>query len=207
MNLKQRFGQESSLLRLHYKENNLPSLMCQHIMNWFPYQPREYVAVCIGTDRSTGDALGPLAGMYFQTYKPRHIRVYGTIHEPVHAVNLEESLERIYKLHNNPFIIAIDACLGRSTSIGHIITEKKSLQPGTALNKTLPAVGDISITGVVNVSGFMEHSILQNTRLSVVMDMAKQVSAILEDIDDQLTYVRIPTVIQARKEKTNPEII
>ncbi len=50
------------------------------------------------------------------------------------------------------------------------------LLPGAALQKELPAVGDISIKGYVNVSGFMEFSILQNTRLSVVIKMAKQIA-------------------------------
>ncbi|MGB4312546.1 MAG: DUF1256 domain-containing protein [Natronincolaceae bacterium] len=35
-----------------------------------------------------------------------------------------------------------------------------------------PAVGDISITGIVNLSGYMEYLVLQNTRLSLVMKMA-----------------------------------
>ncbi|MCL6574238.1 MAG: DUF1256 domain-containing protein, partial [Bacillus sp. (in: Bacteria)] len=42
--------------------------------------------------------------------------------------------------------------------------------------KDLPAVGDIHITGIVNVSGFMEFFVLQNTRLNLVMNMAKTIA-------------------------------
>ena len=41
------------------------------------------------------------------------IFIYGTLNEPVHAKNLENNIELIYSNHKNPFIIAIDACLGR----------------------------------------------------------------------------------------------
>jgi len=36
----------------------------------------------------------------------------------------------------------------------------------------LPPVGDMHITGIVNVGGFMEYFVLQNTRLSLVMKMS-----------------------------------
>lgn len=48
----------------------------------------------------------------------------------------------------------------------------------------------MNITGVVNVSGFMEQTVLQNTRLSLVMDMALEVAGILKQVDRQLTYSR-----------------
>ena len=36
----------------------------------------------------------------------------------------------------------------------------------------MPAVGDLSITGVVNISGNLEFIVLQNTRLFTVMSLA-----------------------------------
>ena len=68
------------------------------------------VLICIGSDRATGDCLGPLVGqslMDFPVYS-----VYGTLQFPVHAKNLDKTMELIYKFHKNPFIIAIDSCLG-----------------------------------------------------------------------------------------------
>src|SRR5690606_31826424 len=49
--------------------------------------------VCVGTDRSTGDSLGPFIGSVLLRQKdkgfiPPSVSVYGTIHEPVHALNL-----------------------------------------------------------------------------------------------------------------------
>ncbi|MGJ9459181.1 spore protease YyaC [Oceanobacillus sp. CF4.6] len=203
MNLNNRFDKSADYFRMPHTDAELSILMSERIISWFPEIPREYVILCIGTDRSTGDALGPLAGTFFQETKPKHMQIYGTLRKPVHAINLHEAIDRIKENHRNPFIIAIDACLGRNASIGHIITEKGSLQPGSALNKSLPAIGDISITGVVNISGFMEHSILQNTRLSIVIDMAREISKVLDSVDRSLTYHLSPTVIISKNQKPN----
>jgi putative sporulation protein YyaC len=134
------------------------------------------ILLCIGTDRSTGDCLGPLIGTKLQSLAGQDVAIYGTLEEPVHAVNLEETLVAIHQSHPHPFIIAIDACLGRTESVGFISIKAGPLQPGTGVNKNLPAVGDLQIIGIVNVGGFMEYMVLQNTRLSLVMKMANMIS-------------------------------
>jgi putative sporulation protein YyaC len=134
------------------------------------------IILCIGTDRSTGDSLGPLIGSKLDNAKLNDFKVYGTLDEPVHAVNLQENIERIQSSYSNPFILAIDACLGRTESVGYISIKEGSLQPGTGVNKNLPAVGNLQVIGIVNVGGFMEYMVLQNTRLSLVMKMANIIS-------------------------------
>ena len=136
----------------------------------------DLVIICIGTDRSTGDSLGPLIGSALKKEKLSNFYVYGTLADPVHAVNLDEKLETILHLHKDPFIIAIDACLGRLKNIGKITFSEGPVVPGAAMKKKLPNVGDMHITGIVNVSGLMEYFVLQNTRLHTVMTMAECVS-------------------------------
>lgn len=130
------------------------------------------VLLCIGTDRSTGDCLGPLVGSKFSQLNQNLFHIYGTLDEPVHACNLKDKIDFINQTHNNPLIIAVDACLGRLENVGCISIENGSLRPGAGVNKALPPVGDINIAGVVNVGGFMEYLVLQNTRLNLVMKMA-----------------------------------
>jgi putative sporulation protein YyaC len=36
------------------------------------------------------------------------LHVYGTLSDPVHAVNMKDKLKDIQHLHKNPFIIAVD---------------------------------------------------------------------------------------------------
>lgn len=91
---------------------------------------------------------------------------------PVHAKNLEDALTFIELNHKNPFIIAIDASLGVAEHIGYITLGEGSLAPGVGVAKKLPAVGDLCITGIVNLSGFGGQMLLQTTRLSLVLELA-----------------------------------
>lgn len=146
---------------------------------------KEIVVLCIGSDRSTGDSLGPLIGYKLEKYHMADVSIYGTLQSPVHAANLAEKLDEIYSLHSNPFILAIDASLGTKDHIGYITLGNGPLRPGLGVNKDLPDVGDIHITGIVNFSGMMESLLLQTTRLSQVMRLADTISkAVLYGISE-----------------------
>ncbi|MNY42755.1 hypothetical protein D3C86_1776740 [compost metagenome] len=56
------------------------------------------------------------------------------------------------------------------------------MRPGAGVNKQLPPVGDIHMTGIVNVGGFMEYFVLQNTRLSLVMQLGDKIVSAVESI-------------------------
>jgi putative sporulation protein YyaC len=137
---------------------------------------RPIIFICIGSDRSTGDSLGPLVGYKLKSLSRNNIYVYGTLENPIHAKNLVSMLNEISSNFENPYIIAIDSCLGSLNNIGKIFIQKKPLLPGLALNKQLPAVGEMSITGIVNISGSFEFLVLQNTRLNTVMNLADSIS-------------------------------
>jgi putative sporulation protein YyaC len=139
-------------------------------------ESRPIVVVCVGTDRSTGDALGPLIGTSLSKYRSPHFTLYGTLENPVHAMNLDDTLIEINRRFHKPFVIGIDACLGQVSSVGSIQVGVGPVRPGAGVNKDLPPVGDIHITGIVNVGGFMEYFVLQNTRLHLVVKMADIIS-------------------------------
>lgn len=160
--------------KMQHTERHCAASMSAHLISVFnevsPY--RDMVWVNIGTDRSTGDSLGPLIGTRLSKYAIPGIHIYGTLDNPVHAMNLEETLQRIHEIHTDPYIIGTDACLGQTQSVGCIQIGHGPLKPGAGVKKELPDVGSIHITGIVNVGGFMEYLVLQNTRLSLVMNMA-----------------------------------
>ena len=163
----------------------------EHLTELFRYhrlKSSETIVLCIGSDRSTGDSLGPLVGYKLEKYRIPNVHVYGTLDKPVHAANLSEKLDEIENSYRNPFVIAIDASLGIKEHIGYITLGNGPLHPGLGVNKTLPTVGDIHITGIVNFSGMMESLLLQTTRLSNVMLLADTISrgllyGILESAD------------------------
>jgi putative sporulation protein YyaC len=179
-------------------DQNLAAQMFQTDLSRFLsqlYDPSfELIILCIGTDRSTGDSLGPLVGSKLVDSGIESAMVFGTLDLPVHAVNLPQTIAQIQTQYQKPFIIAVDACLGRFESIGYISIKEGPLQPGTGVNKNLPAIGDLQIVGIVNVGGFMEYMVLQNTRLNLVMKMADIISQGIYREVQKLTP-RLDTVI------------
>ena len=51
-----------------------------------PGQP--VIVMCIGSDRSTGDSLGPLVGYKLSKFTFENVHVYGCLQSPIHAANL-----------------------------------------------------------------------------------------------------------------------
>lgn len=137
---------------------------------------RPIIFICIGSDRSTGDSLGPLVGYKLKYFSKNNISIYGTLENPIHAKNIVTTLKEINFSFENPYIIAIDSCLGSINNIGKIFIQKKPLIPGLALNKNLPSVGNMSITGIVNISSGFDFLVLQSTRLNTVMTLADSIS-------------------------------
>ena len=178
MNLKSSFFDRRVKTRIIHDDDQASESLAEELLTIIPkVTSRPIVIVCIGTDRSTGDSLGPLVGSLLEEKNLKSFYVYGTLDEPIHAVNLAEKLQEIHIKHADPFIIGIDACLGRMKNVGVIQIGNGPVKPGAGVNKELPAVGDIHITGIVNVSGFMEFFVLQNTRLNLVMKMAKTIAS------------------------------
>ncbi|MGM0409387.1 MAG: spore protease YyaC [Bacillota bacterium] len=147
---------------------------------------KNLIIVCVGTDRSTGDSLGPLTGSILERRVKNRVDIWGNINNPVHAKNLDKTIQKIRQTNTFPFIIAIDAGLGKKSSIGAIDVKKGPLKPGTGVNKKLTKIGDMHITALVNVGGYMEYLVLQSTRLSVVIKMANIIANALELCVDKL---------------------
>lgn len=135
----------------------------------------ELVILCIGSDRITGDSLGPLVGHSLSRLSLESTWVYGTLSRPVHALNLSETIEMLHQQHPNGLILAIDASLGTRKHLGFLTISPGALEPGLGVRKKLMPVGDISITGIVNVSGTFDNFLLQTTRLATVVQLADSI--------------------------------
>lgn len=97
---------------------------------------QEIIILCIGSDRSTGDSLGPLIGHQFKNYVTPGLYLIGDLHEPVHAANLNYCMKSINKTFDNPYIIAIDASLGKEEHIGFMTLATGPLKPGLGVKKS-----------------------------------------------------------------------
>lgn len=134
---------------------------------------RHVVFACIGTDRSTGDALGPLVGQKLARLGMDDRSVIGTLEDPLHALNMGERLGPVLAEDPRPLVIAVDAALGPLASVGSIAVRPAGIRPGQGVGKDLPVIGEMAVTATVNVQARgLDAQVLQSTRLFHVQQMA-----------------------------------
>lgn len=152
------------------------NLIPEELFNAFINSGKEEVIIVnIGTDRCTGDCLGPLTGTFLEN-NGTYIKVYGTLEQPIQALNLNKRLNEIFKNHPNAFIVAIDAALGETSHIKNIYLKNKPINPGAGVEKKLKHVGDYSIIGIVNSVSDFNFVSLQGVRLSMIFEMANKIT-------------------------------
>lgn len=139
------------LADVHYQDSAAPKALSHAIRDQFlldqksdKYLPMFFM---VGATSSTGDALGPFIG-WFLKRKGFTGEYLGDLNEPVHATNIKEKLNeawmRAMKRNKFPYIIAVDAAVGRP---GRITVNRGPLKPGAGMGKTLPQVGSLHIMG------------------------------------------------------------
>ena len=161
-----------SKAKTHYKVPLAYYTIAEYLKN---YIDDNTLIVCIGTDRCIGDCLGPLVGTFLKD-SSFPLPVYGTIDNPIHALNIDSKLAKINNLHPHSTIIGVDACLGDVLNIGEIQARNYPIHPGKGVGKTLPKVGNVSLIGIVDSSDDSELFTNRNIRLSLVMEMASVLS-------------------------------
>lgn len=128
--------------------------------------------VCIGTDKCIVDSLGPLVGTLLKE-KGVPIDVYGTLNDPVHALNVAGIGSTISKKYST--VIAIDACLSNKRDIGTIECREGHINPGKGIGKDLPNIGDFSIFGIIDKDRAFTD-LVQDCRLSLAYNMANVIA-------------------------------
>lgn len=164
------------LLKLHYNEPNAQSKIILGLEECLGPLKRDPVFICLGSNRHILDCFGPLVGTML-CEKDKHLCVYGTLDDPLHARNLAKEITRIKTVHQGAFEIAIDAAISQADPLGTINLRKGELFPGKALYKNLPAVGNLSITGIIEKKyprGFSRNFSLQS--ITHVYHMAALIS-------------------------------
>ena len=140
------------------------------------------VFLCIGTDRITGDCFGPLVGYKLKNIyqNKKIINIIGDLENTVQSNNIKQKYENIIETYKNPFIISVDSALSLEENIGKIIVEENGIEIGSGLNKKLIEIGNMSIKGIVAKNTYntkCNFNILQNTHLSLIMNMADIVTS------------------------------
>ena len=148
--------------------------ICLSLKKILPLQSQPPVILCIGSDLSVGDSLGPVAGTKLrEKLQGLNCYVYGTLSKPITAHEVKYMNEFLRSTHPENPVIAIDAAVGLAGDIGLIKLAKKGITPGSGANKRLAKVGDVSIMGIVAEHSAFNYSLFSATRLNVVYKMAE----------------------------------
>lgn len=162
------------------------------IRKYIKHNLDDVIFFCVGTDRSTGDSYAPFIGTMLK--EQGYTNVMGCLDDPVHAENLDKKIAEIPK---GKIVIALDASLGKLKNVGTVSLNKGKLSAGAGVGKELTPVGDFNIKGVVNVGGFMEFFVLQNTRLNLIVNMAKDTVAAIKEafpltsVKDEINHYKL----------------
>ena len=135
------------------------------------------VVLCIGSDLSVGDSLGPVTGTKIkEKLNGLNCYIYGTLAKPITAHEVKYMNDFLRATHPQSQIIAIDAAVGLAGDIGLIKLAKRAIKPGSGANKKLSKVGDVSIMGIVAERSMFNYSLFSATRLNIVYKMAEIIS-------------------------------
>lgn len=135
------------------------------------------VILCIGSDLSVGDSLGPVTGTKLkEKLSGLNCYVYGTLAKPITAHEVKYMNTFLRETHPDSPIIAIDAAVGLAGDIGLIKIAPRGLKPGSGANKKLSKVGDVSIMGIVAEKSVFNYSLFSATRLNVIYKMSEIIS-------------------------------
>ena len=132
------------------------------------------VILCIGSDLSVGDSLGPVTRTKLkQQLAGLNCYVYGTLAKPITAHEVKYMNDFLRLTHPASPIIAIDAAVGNAGDIGLIRVAGRGLRPGSGANKRLAKVGDVSVMGIIAEQSVFNYSLFSATRLNVVYKMSE----------------------------------
>lgn len=154
-----------------------PGGVCLALKKIVPTGGDAPVILCIGSDLSVGDSLGPVTGTKLKKLLAGlNCFVYGTLSKPITAHEVKYMNEFLKLTHPNSPVIAVDAAVGIAGDIGLIKIARRGLKPGSGANKKLQKVGDISIMGIIAEQSVFNYSLFSATRLNVIYRMSDIIS-------------------------------
>lgn len=130
------------MLKVFLEDHDAAGRICDEVDRLLFTPP---IFLCIGSDRVTGDCLGPITGELLG----RRARVFGDLVSPVTALNLVDTERRIRAAFPHRQIIALDSAVGMPSDVGSVRVFAGGLKAGEATGKDLPEVGDIAVTATV----------------------------------------------------------
>ncbi len=139
---------------------------------------RPFIVLCIGTDKSISDSLGPFCGMFLK--RSCDLPVFGTLDKPVHRENLSFTMDVIRLLHPRHTVLAIDAAYGMREDSGSVMLINDGIVAAGYAEDVTYKAGDVALLGVTDYPG-SERDWLNKVRIATVYEMAEMISGAVID--------------------------
>ena len=134
------------------------------------------IVVCVGSDLTVGDSLGPFVGTTIIKDNKLDFFVYGTLENPITAREVETVSKKIKLIHPNSKVLVVDAALGKKSEIGYVKVLDSGIKPGLGVKKDLPLLGDFSIIAIVGEYLDKKYAISKNERFNLVYLMGQDIA-------------------------------
>lgn len=176
--------------------------VCLSLRKILPIENHLPVILCIGSDLSVGDSLGPVTGTKLkEKLAGLNCYVYGTLAKPITAHEVKYMNDFLHETHPDSRIIAIDAAVGLAGDIGLVKVTPRGLKPGSGANKKLNKVGNVSILGIVAEKSVFNYSLFSATRLNVIYRMSEIIAEGVSNYIMESLKRMIPSCIYQDAEK------
>ncbi|WP_187119026.1 spore protease YyaC [Bacillus marasmi] len=152
-----------------------PLFIRDSLYSLIPQGTQHIFVAAIGSNRISGDSLGPFVGTLLDDLFPRHLTVLGNLQYPLDATTIEEEISTL-SLPDNSFVVAIDSVLGNEETVNSIIIQNGQLKPGKGLGSDLPPIGHCSVMGVVVKNDPDLESSLLFSDLHLIYTMATNIA-------------------------------
>lgn len=138
--------------------------------------------LCIGSEKISGDSLGPMVGTLLKEKHKVPYPVIGTEEHPVNGVNIGRYKEHIKKYFPTHKIVAIDAALGEKTDLFQVRFREGGVKAGGAIGANNTLIGDIGVLGVVGEKGGNAMQTLLDASFPSVLNLAEKIADMLIDV-------------------------
>lgn len=158
-----------------YNHRLAPLFIRQTLYSLIPQGTEHIYVIGIGSNRISGDSLGPFVGTLLKNSFPDHLTVLGNLQSPLDATTLVPELTS-FTFNKNSFVIGIDSVFGSEEIVNSIVINDGPIVPGIGLGNILPPIGDCGIKGVVLENDPALKNSLLCTDLNLVYTMATSIA-------------------------------
>lgn len=158
-----------------YNHRLAPLFIRQALYSLLPQGTEHIYVIGIGSNRISGDSLGPFVGTLLKNSYPDHLTILGNLQSPLDATTLVPELTS-FTFKKNSFVIGVDSVFGSEEMVNSIVVNDGHIVPGIGLGNILPPIGDSGITGVVLENDPLLKNSLLCTDLHLVYTMATSIA-------------------------------